>query len=65
VLDLFGGTNHFPDGGKNCFITLLLPEIDIKLPVGGFASDDAGREFTCLVLGLIGGWTSQVVTSFM
>lgn len=50
MLDLFGNANHFPDSGKNCFIALLLPEIDIKLPVGGLASDDPGLPRLVLAL---------------
>jgi len=52
MLGFFGNANHFPHSGKNCFIALLLPEIDIKLPVRVLASDNPATELARLVVAL-------------
>jgi hypothetical protein len=46
--ELFGHQHHVPGGGEDRLIALLLPEVDIKRPVGRFAPDDSGYHLAVL-----------------
>jgi hypothetical protein len=46
--EFLGHQHHLPGGCEDRLIALLLPEVDIKRPVGRFATDDSGHHLVVL-----------------
>jgi hypothetical protein len=42
MLELLGHYNHFPSSAENCLVTLQLPKLDVKFPIGKPAPNHSG-----------------------